>query len=574
MKSVLTTLATMTALAALTQTARSQDEEQTPAVLQILPTQQVCTEPPQITLPVWATATVRSVYGMEDFDQLGIYATSRQFSPDSVHEFLQQLHESRFPQHEVAIDIEGGNLILLGHGGVIAQLRNDLDALRRAVTRPLTVEVALWAADDEAPRTGILDAASYDAFVANREPLWRRRSVTRSNRPVSLDSSHWNSYVRDVDVEIASKSWIHRPSSDAYFEGNHVVVLPHALTNSNEFVAHVQFAHSARQGDTGRISTGIPDAPQLDSIRLATMTGTFSGRFENGGALCTMMTGDADAGAAAVLTVRISARPTAAGAHTITDGVSAFPVSALTSMALLGRVGPPPLAPRIGDPHSIDLEFENEGEGFGHLSADRLSDLLYSAFIAADEDETQIRIGGGYLFVHGSKAASERAGELVQGLQDRILRAVTLHHSVRGQGPGSNALHEFVVPSLTGRYVTVARRFETNIIGQLNVEVAEEAKAVDPVVELLQFGGWLRARIVADDDRAHLDLLTQCSDCDLAPTRQMLPAGALDLAQVATQTLGYDAEIAAGQPILHGDGPVLTRGGQRRRTTVSTTVRW
>ena len=91
--------------------------------------------------------------------------------------------------------------------------------------------------------------------------------------------------------------------------------------------------------------------------------------------------------------------------------------------------------------------------------------------------------------------------------------------------------------------------------------MAEEAKAVDPVVNLLQFGGWLRARVVTNDDRAHLDLFTECSDCAVQPTRQMLPAGALDLAQLTTQTISYDAEVAAGQPILHGDGPMMLHDG-------------
>lgn len=574
MKSVPTLLSAVTILTALAAAPRSQDENGDRAVLQILPTQQVCTEPPQIALPIWMTATVNSDFGVEDIDQLGVQSMARQFSPESIHEFLQNMHERRFPDHEVAIDVDGGNLILLGHGGIVAQLKNDLDALRRAVTRPLTVEVAFWPVTDNAPRTGILDAAAYEAFAANRQPLWRRQTVTRSSRPVSLDSSHWNSYVRDVDVEIASKSWIHRPRADSYFEGSHVVVLPHALSDSNDFVAHVQFAHSVPDGGPARLSTGIPDAPQIDSIRLGTMCGTLSGRFENGGALCAVMTGDPRAGGAAVLTVRVTGRPAAAGGHAIADGVSAFPVSALTSIALLGRMGSPPLAPRGVDPYGIDFEFENPEDGFGHLSPDRLTDLLYSSLVESDQEETELRIGGGYLFVHGTKTASKRAADLLQALQDRLLASVTVHHSVRGQENDSGTLHEFVVPTLTGRYVTVARRLETNVIGGLNVEVAEEAKAVDPVVNLLQFGSWLRARVVTNDDRAHLDLFTECSDCAVQPTRQMLPAGALDLAQLTTQTISYDAEVAAGQPILHGDGPMMLHDGRRQRSTVATIVRW
>ncbi|MCR9247240.1 MAG: hypothetical protein NXI31_19580 [bacterium] len=558
------------ALLALPQQA---EQAPPPALLEIIPLQHVCSRAPQIVPPIWTTATVRD-YEDNSLDLLNVTELSPQFSPDDIASFLSEqndrLAESREDDHDIVITQEGDGLMLLGDAEVVKELRRQVETMSAIVARPILVEATLWPATGNLPTSAILSPEDYRTLAEHRQPIWQRTTITRSSRPVSLESSRWNPYVRDVNVEIASKSSIHCPVAESYYEGSHIVVLPHALIGDGEFAAHVQFAHASRIGEARRISTGIPDAAQLDSIEVASMCGACSGRIRTGGALCVVMAGATNAGAAAILTIRLK-NTTPPAANDIAD-LGIFPISALTTHALIGRVEPLPTAPRLGDPRGLEISIE-EFTGYGQMDSDRLVDLVTSS-LGDHQDEAELQAGGGHLFVRGSKTAIAQTESLLRALQNRLIRATTVHHQLRVEDEAGSLLHDFVLPTLVGRFVTATRRQETNVIGDLNVEVAEQAKAIDPSVDLLQIGNWLRARVVTYDNHAHLALLGQSAHCELGDARQMLPAGSLDLAEVSSQRLTHDGPVTPGTTVQHGDGPAIDRGGRRYRTTGMTTLRW
>lgn len=554
---------------------QQQPQEPDRGVLEIIPLQQFCSEQPRIVPPLWTTAMAQPYDGDDGVDLLGVTSRSVQFDPSAVADFLQELNEEALSENQVALDVDGDSIVILGDSATIAALRKQVRDLSRVVGRPIEIEVAFWRPADGDPDSTILSRADYERLAASRRPAWRRTTTSRSSVPVALDSSRWTRYVSDVAVEIASKSAISRPQTDAFFEGSHVVVLPHALVGG-EFAAHVQFAWAERMGPVQRVTTGIPESAQLDAPSVASVCGGFSGRVDEGGALCVTMNGDESCGASGLLTVRLSSQTLPASPETA--GVGIFPISALTTPALNGRVAPPPSTGGMLDPRDFEVHVgDNEG-GFGYFERDRLLDLVISSLDDDEQSTTSLRTGGGHLVVHGAGDVIARVGTMLQALEDRLLATVTVDHRIDLEAGAADRspppLHHLMAPTLLGRYVTLARRAETTVIADLNVEVAEDSRAVDPTVRLLQFGCWLRARVVAHDDRAHLALLAQMHHCTLPEARQVQPAGSLSLTEVASQRIAHDAVLVGPQTIPHGDGPIVDVRGEKHRSGAITTVRW
>lgn len=544
------------------------------SVLEIIPLQHVSARAPMIVPPQWPTAMVRLHPGESDLlDLLGVSEQLPQFEPSTISDFLRTINDESVIEN-VELEAQENSITVFGDAASINVIREQVRELSRIITRPITVEVAFWSADQGTPKATVLSPEDYARFKATHRQLWHHNVTTRSSRAVSLDSSRWNRYVRDVNVEIAQKSAISNPVTDSFFEGSNVVVLPHGLVGGDEFVAHVQFTWAERMDPVRRMSTGIADSAQLDRVVVASLCGGFSGRMTNGGALCATMVGDDSCGRSVILTVRLLSRIPPVEAKSARLGV--FPVSALTSGALLDSIDPPSIGARLPDPHGLEVSYNESSGGFGQIEAERLVDLMRSSI--GDEEEVALQAGGGHLFVHGSDEAIARVGAMLRALQDRLLRTATVQHQItfaqKQDGVADSVLHNLIVPTLLGRYATVTRRAETCIVGDLDVEVAQSANAIDPVVGLLQFGAFMRAHVVDSDNSAHLVMVAQCSHCTLPESRQIMPGGAISLPEVTSQQIAHDGFVVAGQPIIHGDGPIIDLEGSKHRSAAVTTVRW
>lgn len=549
-------------------------------VLQIIPLQHVCSSYPAIQAPLWISMLVRPYDDEERLDLLHVGGDeTQQFSPDTVIAFLQGLNEDDIGAERLSLEAGGGALYAMGEDASIARLRTQIRELSAIVTRPLEIEVAFWRAGDGAAPAAVMSADEYSRFADSHELLWRRNTTTRSGRAAALESTRWTNYVRDVAVEIASKSAISHPTTSSFFEGAHVVVHPHGLVGSDDFVLQVQFTWSERQGAVARVATGIPDSAQLDQPRLGSACGGCSGRVQNGGALVATMRGDDELGAACIMTARVSSRVATVARQANEIGV--FPISALLSTALLDRIGPTDSGSHCEDPRESEFIVSEASEGYGQIEADRILHIAHMALGEAEE-ETSLQVAGGYLWVSGTGEAAAKTEQLLRSLQERLLRNATVGQTLqfaaandgRQGAPAAGPLHEIVLPTLLGRYATATRRSEISIVKGLNVEVAEEASATDPTVGVLQTGSWLRARVVLIDDQAHLSLSARNTHCQVPETRQMIPAGALKLPSVAEQNITFDGTATSGRAIRHGDGPTIEQNGGIHRSEVVTTVRW
>ncbi|MCA8965898.1 MAG: hypothetical protein KDC48_13520 [Planctomycetes bacterium] len=307
---------------------------------------------------------------------------------------------------------------------------------------------------------------------------------------------------------------------------------------------------------------------------LATTFGAFSGRIQNGGALAVLATGDESCGERLLLTVRATAS-TPPNDPQLND-LAAFPTSALTNAALLMRMTPPSPYPALGDQTARTMELSDEDQTYTRFEPDELLELLRTSLgELADTDDFSMDIAGGFLFVHAPRTTITIVGDLLRGLESRLLRNVQVRHfGTIDQGRGSAPLHELVAPSLLGRELIVVRLLETSFVRELQAEIAQESSTLEPQLETAQSGTWLRLRAANPSGETHVDMLAQTVHVRALRPRNVNPGGLLMPNDVSSCRCLHDGKAVNGKVIDHGDGPIVTLGDTPLRTTLSTIVKW
>lgn len=572
MLSVLTSLSLLVAPAAAPQDNR--------ALLEVVPLQHLCGTRSGFTPPPWG-----SMLTFKRADDRPDLLQSRddqpRFSIDASHDLLRSLFTAEIDGERLRIDAGTDSLLVLGDAEILDKLRAVVQGAADQLNRPLQVEVALWDATGRETPPAMMDPRQFAQFVANRTPLWRSLAETQNGRVVALDRQRWSRYVRDAETEVAQKSSIGQPVTDAFGEGGRVTVRPHALVGGDDLVLHVQFGLAQKRGPVRTLSTGVPGLPDLEVPMLETSYGACSGRITNGGGLAITMRGHPASGGQLILTVRTAGRtpPMAQG----TRGLAIFPCGALTSNALTQRLLPPSPYPLLGDEEAPGLDIEEED--MGYLPPTQLEDLVRSALGAeADAEGFAINVGGDYLFVRGNDQAVAKVEAFLRALQDRLLHAVAVRHSghllpsdgsPRDPTVEPTILHEIVFPTMLGRQATLARMLETNVVRDLFVEIAQEASILNPEVDAMQAGSWVRARTAAIGTTQHLQLLAQCAHTAPPQARGVMPTGgSLTQVDMASARTAHDGGATNGHAIDHGDGPLVVIDGQVYRSTLATVVTW
>jgi len=567
MLSVLTTA--LLATAAFPQEDKANAER---ATLEVLPMQHVFGTQPSLAPPPWGTMLrFSSPDSRPDF--VGGNQDEPQFSGDSAMELLRSLFANEIDSGTLRIGTSQDMLVITGTPDVVARVRDRARETADLLVRPLQVEVALWDAPTAAP-SGVLDPRDVAQVTANRTLLWRGVGEARSGRPLALDHQRWTRYVRDAAVEVAQKQTAAQPMTDAYGQGGRIVVQPFALVGGDDLVVFVQFGIGNRRGAMRMHATGVPGVPDLEIPTLETAYGVCSARIRNGGALAITLRGDPSSGGQHLLTVRVTGRTPPA-----TQGNSRFavyPVGALVSLAATQVPRPPSPYPIVGDEIDTSVDIE---EGPGWMEPDCLVDLVRQS-LGAEGDEVSFHLAGGHLFVRGDERHMPQVETLLRGLQDRLVRTATVRHAVHlldegNGGPGDRPFTEIVFPTLVGRTATISRVVETNTVRDLFVEIAQEASLLDPVVDTVQSGDWVRARVGATGPQFHLAMFAQCTNAPSPTPRGVMPnGGTLGLVDLGSTRINHGGTVPNGQAIDHGDGPTVVIDGRTMRTSVTTTVSW
>lgn len=543
------------------------------AVLEIVPLQHLTALQVPIAPPPWGTLLTA---GYEEYahDLIHCSREGQWFDTDAICEMLSRLHTEDIDNDRLSIHVQEDALRVFGEAQAVQKVTRDVREVGDLLTRPIEVEVTVWQAGDLTDVAAVNTPADYGRMVANLQPLWRSVRSTHSNGVAAHDRQRWVRYVRDVDTEVAQKAKIALPVTDAFCDGGRVVVVPHSLASGDDLVLHVQFGFGVPRGSVRTVPSGLQDAPELDLPTLATTFGAFSGRIQNGGALAVLATGDESCGERLLLTVRATAS-TPPNDPQLND-LAAFPTSALTNAALLMRMTPPSPYPALGDQTARTMELSDEDQTYTRFEPDELLELLRTSLgELADTDDFSMDIAGGFLFVHAPRTTITIVGDLLRGLESRLLRNVQVRHfGTIDQGRGSAPLHELVAPSLLGRELIVVRLLETSFVRELQAEIAQESSTLEPQLETAQSGTWLRLRAANPSGETHVDMLAQTVHVRALRPRNVNPGGLLMPNDVSSCRCLHDGKAVNGKVIDHGDGPIVTLGDTALRTTLSTIVKW
>ncbi len=538
------------------------------AVTEILPLEHLVHQRAPVTPPPWGSLLRRADDGGA-IDLLAADTDAETVAAGRIAALLGDLARDALDANRLHLSELHHSLLAVGEQAEVAHAKARLRQAAAVMARPVTIELAVWDAADRESPTPFLAPADYQRFAANRSPVWRRAATVHSGDAVALEHVRWSRYVRDLDVDVAQKQTIARPAIASYGDGAHAIVRAFQLFGADEFALHVQFAVARRRGVLRTLPTGMAAAADLELPTLETDFGACSGRIANGGALAVTLRGHADSGGQHILTVRAIAKtPPAPAAQ---DGFGLYPCGALTSATLTQRV-------RFATDGSTELD--GGGVGHGHVPAEQLLGFVRES-LGSDGEAAGVECGGGWLFVRGGPQVLAKVDALLRGVQERLVRNAAVVHTGAFAGAdgaaaaGLPALHELVLPTLLGRDLCAVRCLETNVVAELHTAIAQEAAAIDPVVQALQSGCWLSARLSPRDDQLHLQLRVVQRHTVTPQARSVMPGGGTWMpAEVAVLTTSHDGAAGNGQALDHGDGPVLTADGRSLRSQLATTVRW
>ncbi|MCU0867209.1 MAG: hypothetical protein MUC36_25790 [Planctomycetes bacterium] len=568
-KALIAFLLSMLAPLAIAAVPQKEPAARAAAAFDTIPLEHLLAGHPAQVAPPWGSLLQQK---HEAFDHLDASLGRAAGSGEVLLDLLRQRHRTAIEAERLQLELLGPRLMVLGEESELATVRSTVLATSRLLLRTIELEFAAWDAADRETPPALMSAEEFARFAGNRPPLWRCTGHARSGDAEALQRLRWTDYVRDIDAEVAQKESLSRPMRDRFADGGQALMRPHLLVG-NDIVLHVQFAAGQRRGIVRSLPTGMPGAADLELPVLESSFGLASGRLRSGGALAVTMRGHAGGGGQLVLTFRATLQPGAAAE--LPGDLAVLPVGALRSPALLWRQ-PLPLHQDRGLP-ARDAE-----PAVAAIDADQLHELLRTTI-----GEVGIADTGEFLVLQAAPAALEQAERLVRQLEDRWLRNATVQHlgtvhpaelpasGAAAGAVGASPLHELMLPTLFGREAFAARVLETNQISGIDVQIAQEAAMLDPVVQALQSGCWLRLRLAPLGDAAHCSSQLRCTHATLPQTRTIMPGGGVWMpSELAIGGSGHTGIVRSGQSFDHGEGPSLTIDGRVYRSALATTVRW
>ena len=515
----------------------------------------------------------------EDFvDLVNCDLSERRVSADFVLEFMRQAVERVYPDEsqELVSAVVRSRLALSGPKQVVDRAVAISRVLEATVAAPIVVEARLFALPDREDLSTVLSPKDVEHWF---KPLdftrWESRSVTRSGHTTVLAQERHRQYLRDCDVEVAQDQSISDPIIATLFEGVHLKVEPHALPASEDLVLYCDVALGELMDEIEARSTGVTGMAALDVPRIGNNHASFSGRIENGGALVVTFSGSADAGSRYALAV--SARRESERRQD--PHLSAWPISALTSWSLTTGVRVSDMRYNTDD-HSIfplhDVEVE------GALDTDTVLEMLYHVLEpAVDNDEVFVQSSGGWVFVIGEQAARDTALEALTTMHDQWVRSAECEvvSRVKEIRPGqpdewAGTLHRVRLPVIMGRPHFVLRGIESTNLQDVQVEIAQEASAADPIVVSTFAGVFASIRVFDSIDGVAASASIELTHAGHAQRRaaETRHGGDLFLANTARSRFVHNGAVRSGQSIELGDAGIVDDGAKQYRIRQSLKV--
>lgn len=439
--------------------------------------------------------------------------------------------------------------------------------IERSVSRGIQVDLRVYAVDTmPAEPHGTYSQGGLSGMAGTRL-LWSGSSTGVAQRFVTFDAIRRQPVMIDFDVEVAQKADIADPKVSAVLSGLRAVVQPFGFASSDEIgvLADIGFGIRKDTGDTW--SSGVMKQPLLDSPRVDRVSARMSGRVPSGGSLVAWAGGDPALGPQIAVEIALRWRGPA-------------PQIAPTDAVLPIAFGLPQFEPE--DDHGSDgiyvpgdekriLAGKADDPTRSKYQADELTGIVQDAI--QSEGSFVIRAGS-VLIVHGTAEQVTRARELIATMIDSAALGVDVVAETRSDD-GKLLLHRTLVPTLLGVPCSLDRGEEGVFVRDLDVEIAQSATAMNPVVDHWFSGIRCEAVVSRGIGSLVADVGIDLSARGPAQRRAVEGdrGGAFDVAASDGRRMTLRSLLERGETVGLGQGPSLMVGGGSVRTQQSVTLR-
>lgn len=404
----------------------------------------------------------------------------------------------------------GGRFSISGNAATVKEVVDRIAFIAGVVSRPITIEAALYEADAAERIEDVLGAEPASQLAARLPRLWHARTAVRSGQTATLAQQRSRRIIRGHQVEVSINQWVADPVIVPVFEGVHVRVQPHRIPGQDRIVLFGHAVVAELEGPVVARPSGVVQIGSSDVPRVANSQFTFSGLVEaDGGALVCSMLGDRATGRSYVLVVSATLGEPGPKSQAPIDLI---PISALTTRSLSWRAAPQPPQENqyVGGINLLDGETVEEAE---RLEADHIHEVATYAIERDGDFHSSMHVAGGYLWVMGPEGERRRVRAVVEVLHRQWLRGATLDveslSGSRRSDPSSRVfgagdelgagdiVHRIRIPALLGRPHAVLRGVESLTVTDLTAQIAEGAAASTAMVANV-FDGILVNALVTD----------------------------------------------------------------------------
>ncbi|MHC4514481.1 MAG: hypothetical protein ACYTKC_20660 [Planctomycetota bacterium] len=425
--------------------------------------------------------------------------------PDQLVELVRTATGRALDEDEASLQIIAGTLMVTGPKKTITAVEKAVHGIAAVMGRRLHLEARLYEARGNHTYPAVIKAGDLAETTQNLPMLWKVQAVSYSGQQIAMAQERFTSYVRDADVEVASKAKIGDPEVETVFEGVRLLVESHALVGGKEAVVLCQFAIGDLREPIAQRATGVAELSALGRPKLDSNFGSFGGRLHKGDALAVQVQSSAGSGSNLLLVLKVGDGRTRAGVIGATgavggpDTMAILPISALTSpscMTLSEEIDEEENdvsdghLPRWSEAHG------EENEGDDCLDADQIVELLSSSLNLEQMDDVSVDHAAGYVLLKAGQGARAQAVRLLRSLQDQWLRTVevrsttTLTRVETSSGTlarpaakeESRRYQSVTFPALLGRSHLLVKGVETCTTRDFDAEIAEESAILDPMV--------------------------------------------------------------------------------------------
>ncbi|MFT4515116.1 MAG: hypothetical protein ACI91B_003829 [Planctomycetota bacterium] len=387
---------------------------------------------------------------------------------------LKERHKKNLEDGQLILAVdENARVALHGTKGAVNSCLADIDSIAGTLTRSIEISVYQLAAFNGELPPAFIDGKTLQATLATTPPLWSARAVTRPGGSVKLGDVRWTTYVRDHDSEVAEDSKTFDPKVDHFFRGTRVALTVHALP-SDELLLHGSWLTSDSI-ELAQVTIG-KGQPFVGLPFNRTAHISFGGKVNNGDGLVVAARRESKQGMSFVYAVRaryLSPPPQRA------NNLFVFPATAWTAST---RTGWPMRAAWF-----VEVNDDDNHPLISEMPV--LSPANLATFLAPQAEGT-VLMAGSTLIINDNAAVCARAETALRQLVDAQLRHAELR--ITQTSKHDHVPTNIVQPVLANMQAEAFIGTERAVVGDHEVEIAQETNINNPIVKVVRSGVWSR----------------------------------------------------------------------------------